>query len=83
MRFAYVKPAAGKKDGRAVVVYELERIDIERQLVALRQIALRLERFLALSTDPAELCGLLVPDYERFHWTNPITRARGAEIYGF
>jgi hypothetical protein len=83
MRFAYVKPAAGKKDGRAVVVYELERIDIERQLVALRQIALRLGRFLALSSDPAELCGLIVPDYERFHWTNPITRARGAEIYGF
>ena len=47
------------------------------------QIALRLERFLALSNDPAELCGLLVPDYERFYWTNPITRARGAEIYGF
>ena len=51
MRFAYVKPSAGKKDGRAVVVYELERMDIERQLVALRQIALRLERFLALSND--------------------------------
>lgn len=83
MRFAYVKPAAGKKDGRAVVVYELERMEIERQLAALRQIALRLERFLALSIDPAELCGLLVPDYERFHWTNPIARARGAEIYGF
>jgi hypothetical protein len=83
MRFAYVKPAAGKKDGRAVVVYELDRMEIERQLAALRQIALRLERFLALSNGPAELCGLIVPDYERFHWTNPITRARGAEIYGF
>ena len=83
MRFAYVKPAAGKKDGRAVVVYELERAEIKRQLAALREIALRLERFLALSNDPAELCGLLVPDYERFHWTNPVTRARGAEIYGF
>jgi hypothetical protein len=83
MRFAYVKPTAGKKDGRAVVVYELERAEIDRQLMALRQIALRLERFLALSNDSAELCGLIVPDYERFHWTNPTTRARGAEIYGF
>ena len=83
MRFAYVKPSAGKKDGRAVVVYELDRAEIDRQLVALREIALRLERFLALSADPCELCGLIVPDYERFHWTNPITRARGAEIYGF
>ena len=83
MRFAYVKPSAGKRDGRTVVVYELDRAEIDRQLVALREIALRLERFLALSADPCELCGLIVPDYERFHWTNPITRARGAEIYGF
>ena len=83
MRFAYVKPTAGKKDGRAVVVYELERAEIDRQLAALRQIALRLERFLALSNDARELCGLIVPDYERFHWTNPTTRARGAEIFGF
>jgi len=83
MRFAYVKPVASKKDGRAVTVYELPAADIDRQLAALRQIALRLGRFLAVSKDPQELCGLLVPDYERFHWSNPVTRARGAEIYGF
>jgi hypothetical protein len=83
MRFAYVKPTAGKKDGRAVVVYELERAEIDRQIAALREIALRLERFLSLSADAHELCGLIVPDYERFHWTNPITRARGAEVFGF
>ena len=35
MRFAYVKPTAGKKDGRAVVVYELERAEIDRQIAAL------------------------------------------------
>jgi hypothetical protein len=83
MRFAYVKPTAGKKDGRAVVVYELERAEIDRQIAALREIALRLGRFLSLSTDARELCGLIVPDYERFHWTNPTTRARGAEVFGF
>ena len=83
MRFAYVKPTAGKKDGRAVVVYELERAEIDRQLAALRQIALRLERFLRSPNDARELCGLIVPDYERFHWTNPTTRARGAEVFGF
>ena len=83
MRFAYVKPTAGKKDGRAVVVYELERAEIDRQIAALREIALRLDRFLNLSSDARELCGLIVPDYERFHWSNPTTRARGAEIYGF
>lgn len=83
MRFAYVKPVAGKKDGRAVAVYELDRSEIERQLIALREIALRLERFLRLSGDADELCNLIVPDYERFHWTNPVTRARGAEVFGF
>jgi PD-(D/E)XK nuclease superfamily len=83
MRFAYVKPTASKKDGRAVVVYELARDEIDRQIVALRQIALRLERFLSLSCDPHELCGLLVPDYERFHWNNPVTRANGAQVFGF
>jgi hypothetical protein len=83
MRFAYVKPTAAKKDGRAVVVYELARDEIDRQIVALRQIALRLERFLSLSKDPQELCGLLVPDYERFHWNNPVTRANGAQVFGF
>lgn len=83
MRFAYVKPVAAKKDGRAVAVYELERAEIDRQLIALREIALRLERFLSLSADARELCGLIVPDYERFHWSNAVTRARGAEVFGF
>ena len=83
MRFAYVKPAAGKKDGRAVSVYELPRDEIDRQIVALREIALRLERFLSLSRDPHELCALLVPDYEGFYWSNPTTRVNGAEVFGF
>ena len=83
MRFAYVKPTAGKKDGRAVVVYELERAEVDRQLAALREIALRLERFLRISADAREICGLIVPDYERFHWSNPLTRARGADVFGF
>jgi len=83
MRFAYVKPTASKRDGRALVVYELERGEVDRQLGALRQIALRLERFLRLSGDAHELCGLIVPDYERFHWSNAVTRARGAEVFGF
>ena len=83
MRFAYVKPVAAKKDGRAVAVYELERTEIDRQLIALREIALRLGRFLSLSADARELCGLIVPDYERFHWSNAVTRARGVEVFGF
>ena len=83
MRFAYTKPVAGKKDGRAVTVYELGASDIRRHLDALREIAIRLGRFLALSRDPRELAGLLVPDYEHFFWNNPATRANGRAVYGF
>jgi hypothetical protein len=83
MRFAYTKPVAGKKDGRAVVVYEMAADDVRRHLVALRQIALRLGRFLSLSSDPHELAGLLVPDFEHFWWNHPIARSHGRSVYGF
>lgn len=83
MRLAYAKPAAGKKDGRAVAVYELSSDDVRRHLAALREIALRLGRFLALSNDPRELAGLLVPDFDDFRWSNPAARAQGAAVYGF
>ena len=83
MRFAYVKPAAGKKDGRAVAVYEMSGDDVRRHLAALREIALRLGRFLALSHDPHELAGLLVPDFDDFRWSNPAARSQGAAVFGF
>jgi hypothetical protein len=83
MRFAYVKPVAGKKDGRAVAVYEMTAQDITRHLDALRQIAIRLGRFLALSSDAGELAGLLVPNYDSFYWNNATTRANGIAVYGF
>jgi hypothetical protein len=83
MRFAYSRPTAMKRDGRAVAVYELDRTEVSRQLVALRQIALRLERFLSITSDARELCGLIVPDYERHQWSNAVTRAHGAEVFGF
>jgi hypothetical protein len=83
MRFAYTKPVAGKKDGRAVVVYEMAADDIRRHLAALHQIALRLGRFLSLSSDPHELAGLLVPDFEHFWWNHPIARSHGRSVYGF
>lgn len=83
MRFAYVKPSPGKADGRAVTVLEMSGDDVRRHLGALRQIALRLGRFLALSSDAHELAGLLVPDYDRFYWNNATARANGAAVYGF
>ena len=83
MRFAYVKPSPGKKDDRAVAVYEMNADDIRHHLNAMHQIAVRVGRFLALSPDPHELAGLLVPDYDSFYWNNATTRANGAGVYGF
>ena len=83
MRFAYVKPSVGKKDGKAVAVYEMSGDDVHRHLEALRQIAIRLGRFLSISGDPDELAGLMVPDYDAFYWNNTTTRANGTAVYGF
>jgi hypothetical protein len=82
MRMAYVKPSAGR-DGRSVAVYEMSADEVRAHLAALRQIALRLQRFLALSSDPEELAALLVPDFDAFWWNHPIARANGAAVFGF
>ncbi len=83
MRFAYVKPTPGKKDGQAAAVYEMSGEDVARHLGALTEIALRLGRFLDLSGDAHELAGLLVPNYDAFYWSNATTRANGAAVFGF
>ena len=83
MRFAYVKPTAGKKDGCAVAVYQMSGDEIRRHLETLRQIAIRLGRFLSVSADAGELAGLMVPNYDAFYWNNATTRANGAAVYGF
>lgn len=74
MRFAYCTP---KKIG----VYVLE--NGRQHLDALRQICIRLDRFLSVSKDPQELAGIVVPNYASFYWNDPATRARGREVFGF
>lgn len=83
MRFAYAKPAPGKSDPRQVTVYEMSGDDVRRHLAALRIIALSLGRFLAVSNDPHELAGLIVPDFDAFWWSDPAARAAGREVFGF
>jgi hypothetical protein len=83
MRFAYAKPAPGKKEPQQVRVYEMSGDDVRRHLEALRLIALSLGRFLAISNDPRELAGLIVPDFESFWWSDPSARAAGREVFGF
>lgn len=83
MRFAYAKPSPGKSDARQVTVYEMSGDDVRRHLAALRAIALSLGRFLAVSTNPQELAGLIVPDFDSFWWSEPAARAAGREVFGF
>lgn len=83
MRFAYAKPAPGKTDPRQVTVYEMSGDDVRRHLSALRTIALSLGRFLAVSNDPHELAGLMVPNFDSFWWSDPAARAAGRDTFGF
>ncbi len=60
--------------------YRLE--NVRQHLAALHQIALRCERFLALSDDPQFFVGITAPDYESFYWGGP-ARQIGFEVWGF
>jgi hypothetical protein len=76
MRFAYVTP---KKIG----VYSLEADQLREAWNAVEQIALRMQRFLALSKDKDELAALVCPNYETFYWNDAVLRGAGRELYGF
>jgi hypothetical protein len=72
--FAYVTP-------KKFIVHKLE--SYQTHLESVRQIAIRMERFLRLSKDPHELAALLVPDFENFMWNSPQARAAGREVFGW
>lgn len=63
-----------------VAVYEVDRV--EERFSELVNIALRLDRFLAISSDPAELAALLIPDTSHFYYNEPQAAAARVEIYG-
>ena len=83
MRFAYVKPKPSKGQDRACNVYEMTSDDIATYLAQVREVALRMDRFLSISNDKHELAALLVPDYSGYQWSNPSIREQGRELYGF
>jgi len=72
-RFAYTTP---KKVG----VYRLE--DHQRHLEALRRIALTIDKFLDLSSDPYELAAYVVPDVDQFWFSDPGVRAKALAVWG-
>lgn len=51
---------------KKVTTYQLENVRAHR--AALHEIALRVERFLALSEDPEFFLSITAPDYESFYW---------------
>lgn len=58
---------------KKAVTYSVESIRDHRE--ALRQIAMTVERFIALfPDDPAKLAGIVSPDLESFYWTAPEAR---------
>jgi hypothetical protein len=54
------------------VTYNVENTDAHR--TALHQIALKVEKFLALSNDPQFFIDITVPDLDSFYWTAPAAR---------
>lgn len=73
-RVAYCTP-------QRIGVYRLE--DAASHVEAVRQVALRMERFLSLFTSAEDAASVLVPDFDSFYWGDSITREMGREVYGF
>ena len=74
-RFAYTTKSECK-------VLELSADAAREGLHQAHCIALRLDRLLSISEDPAEVAGLLIPDYSGFRWDEK-TRAKGRGLFGF
>jgi hypothetical protein len=59
--------------------YQLENSSEHRE--ALRQIALRVEKFLSLSDDPEFFVGITVPNLDGFYWNDPKLRQLAYEFW--
>jgi len=64
---------------KKVATYQLE--NVREHLAALEKIALTVQRFLAISSDPMELASLVVPDTSSFYYSDPITRQAAYEVW--
>lgn len=71
-RLSYVTP-------KKATTYRLENKREHRE--ALRQIALRVEKFLSQSDDPQFFIGITAPDLESFYWTPPAARQLAFEYW--
>ena len=60
--------------------YSIDNIDEHRK--ALHRIAVKVEKFLALSDDPKFFLDITAPDLESFYWGNPAARQLAFEHFG-
>ena len=72
-RLTYITP---KKSA----TYHLENVD--QHVQALERIALTIQRFLSLSSDPAELAALVVPEVDSFYFADPMARKAAFDVWG-
>ena len=49
---------------------------------AVAKVALTIQRFLSVSSDPMELAGLVSPDVDSFYFSEPLTRKMVNEVWG-
>lgn len=64
---------------KKTATYQAENLRDHRN--ALHRIALTVERFLSISSDPMELAGLVCPDLESFYWSPVEARSAAFEIW--
>jgi hypothetical protein len=72
-RVTYVTPSK-------VATYRVE--EPQRHVADLVRIAATIQRFVAVSSDRAELAGLVVPDLDSFYFNDPLVRQRAFEVWG-
>jgi len=84
---AFYVAAAGEQDGRLAYVtpkksatYKVE--DVQAHIDAVAKVALTIQRFLSVSSDPMELAGLVSPDVDSFYFSEPLTRKMVNEVWG-
>jgi hypothetical protein len=66
---------------KKAVTYGLE--NAREHIAALEKIALTIQRFLAISNDPHELAGIVVPDVDSYFLADPAARQAAFDQWGF
>lgn len=61
----------------------LTREDYDLAIAQVQQAAIRLQRFLALSDDIAELAAIIPHNSDSFYFNAPATKARAVEVFGY